>query len=65
MKYTVHMAVDARIDVDVDAGGPDDAYEKARAAFWDVDKTSLDGLEIVDARPVCCEDGAGAIVKEY
>lgn len=62
MKYTVHMAVDGRIDLEVEAENPDAAYDKALAAFGDAD---LSQMEVVEGRPVCCEDGTGAIVKEY
>ena len=62
MKYVVHMAVDTCVDVEVDASDPDDAYEKAQAAYYGVGR---DDLTVIDVRPVCCEDGAGAVVKEY
>ena len=62
MKYIVHMAVDGRIDLEVEAEDPDAAYDEALAAFGDAD---LSLMEVVDGRPVCCEDGTGTIVKEY
>lgn len=62
MKYVVHMAVDGRIDLEVEAGSPEAAYDAAMAAFEDAD---LSRMDLVDGRPVCCEDGTGAIVKEY
>lgn len=62
MKYVVHMAVEGRIDLEVEAKNPDAAHDKALFAFGSVD---LGDLETVDVRPMCCEDGTGAIVKEY
>lgn len=62
MKYVVHMAVDGRIDLEVEAGDPDAAYDEALAAFGDAD---LSRMEVVDGRPVYCEDETGEIVKEY
>lgn len=65
MKYVVHMAVDGRIDLEVEAENPEAAYDEARFAFWDADLTDLNNLEIIDAKPVHCEDETGEIVKEY
>ena len=62
MRYMVHMAVDGRLDLEVEAENPDAAYDEALAAFGDAD---LSRMEVVDGRPVCCEDGTGAIIKEY
>ena len=62
MKYIVHMAVDGRIDLEVEADNPDAAYAEALAAFEDAD---LSLMEVVDGRPVHCEDETGEIVKEY
>jgi hypothetical protein len=61
-KYIVHMAVDGRIDLEVEAENPADAYIKAFGAFGDAD---LSKMEVIDAKPVHCEDETGEIVKEY
>ena len=62
MKYVVHMAVDGRIDLEVEADSPEAAYDKAVSAFEDAD---LSNMEVVDSRPIYCEDESGDIVKEY
>ena len=62
MKYIVHMFVDGRIDLEVEAENPDAAYGEALAAFDDAD---LSKMEVVDAEPIHCEDETGEIVKEY
>lgn len=61
-KYTVSMAVDGRVDVEVEAKTPDEAFEAAKNAFMDVD---LKDMEVVDAHPVNCYDDKGDIVKDY
>jgi hypothetical protein len=62
MKYVVHMAVDGRIDLEVEAENPDAAYDEALAAFGNAD---LSQVEVVAGMPMYCEDGTGTIVKEY
>ena len=62
MKYTVSMAVDCRIDVEVEADTPEDAFNRADAAFATVDLTNM---EIVDRKPVNCSDEDGNLVKDY
>ena len=62
MKYMVRMAVDGRLDLEVEAENPDAAYVEALAAFENAD---LSWMEVVDGRPVHCEDETGEIVKEY
>lgn len=62
MKYIVHMAVDGRIDLEVEAENPGAAYAEALNDFFDAD---LSRMEVVDARPVHCEDEEGRIVEEY
>ena len=62
MKYMVHMAVDGRIDLEVEAENPDAVYIEALAAFENAD---LSRMEVVDGKPVHCEDETGEIVKEY
>ena len=62
-KYIVCMAVDGRIDLEVEADDPDDAYVKAMSAFGGAD---LSRMEVVDGGPVSCKDDeTGKIVKEY
>lgn len=62
-KYVVCMAVDGRIDLEVEADDPDDVYVKAMSAFGGAD---LSHMEVVDGRPVSCKDDeTGKIVKEY
>ena len=61
-KYTVSMAVDGRIDVEVEADTPDEAFDKAVEAFMEVD---LKRMEVVDSHPVNCYDEKGEIVKDY
>ena len=62
MKYTVSMAVDGRLDVNVEAGTPAEAFEKAKEEFMDA---SLSKMEVVDAKPVNCSDENGNIVEDY
>jgi hypothetical protein len=62
MKYTVHMAVDGRIDLEVEAESPEAAYGEVVSAFEVAD---LSRLEVIDAKPVHCENDEGEIVKEY
>ena len=62
MKYTVSMAVDGRIDVEVEADTPEEAFEKADAAFATADLTNI---EIVGRNPVNCSDEDGNLVKDY
>ena len=54
--YTVSMKVDGRIDVEVDAATPEEAFEKAKDAFMDVD---MKDVEYVDSKPVNCTDEIG------
>lgn len=62
-KYVVCMAVDGRIDLEIEADDPDDAYVKAMSAFGSAD---LSRMEVVDGGPVSCKDDeTGKIVKEY
>lgn len=63
MKYIVCMAVDGRIDLEVEAADPDDACVKALSAFSTAD---LSRMETVDGGPVNCKDAeTGEIVREY
>ena len=62
MKYTVSMAVDGRIDIEVEADTPDEAFEKAEEAFSTADLTKM---EIVGRNPVNCSNEDGFLVKDY
>lgn len=63
MKYIVSMAVDCRLDVEVEADSPDEAFESAVVEFMDADLSKAD---IVDARPVNCSDAkTGELIKDY
>ena len=61
-KFTVSMAVDGRIDVEVEADTPEEAFEVAKDAFMDAD---LKNMEVVDAHPVNCSDDKGNLIKDY
>lgn len=65
MKYTVSMAVDGRVDVDVEAENPDEAREKAIEKFQTSDIDFNKAMEIVDTNPVNCSDEDYNIVKDY
>lgn len=63
MKYIVSMAVDSRLDVEVEADSPDEAFEAAKAAFMDADVSKA---EVVDAYPVNCSNAkTGELIKDY
>lgn len=59
MKYTVRMAVDCRVDIEVEANSTEEAFEKAKEEFMDVEIG--DNLEFVDARPVNCTSDEGEL----
>ena len=61
-KYIVHMAVDGRIDLEVEASDPTTAYAKSLSAFEDAD---LSRMEVISYVPIHCEDETGKIVREY
>lgn len=61
MKYTVSIAVDGRIDVEVEADSFEDAKDKAIEAFRDVD---LSKMEVVGGEAVNAEDENGEF-KDY
>lgn len=65
MKYTVSMAVDGRVDVEVEAENPDEAREKAIEKFQTSDIDFNKDMEIVDTNPVNCSDEDYNIVKDY
>lgn len=62
MKYTVSIAVDGRIDIDVDANDKDEAREKALEAFATAD---LSKMEIVGRDAVNCSDADGNLIADY
>lgn len=62
MKYSVSIAVDGRIDIDVEASDPSEAREKALEAFATAD---LAGMTIVGTDAVNCSDADGELVMDY
>lgn len=56
MKYTVSVAIDGRIDVEVEANNFEEAKELAKYAIEDCD---LDTMEFVGCKPVNAEDENG------
>ena len=65
MKYTVSMAVDGRVDIEVEAANPDEARDKAIAKFQTSDIDFNKDMELVDTNPVNCSDEDYNIVKDY
>lgn len=61
-KYIVRMAVDGRIDLEVEASDPATAYAEALSAFGTAD---LSRMEVISCVPIHCEDETGKIVREY
>lgn len=53
-KYTVSLALDCRVDVDVEADSFADAFEKAESTVYDWDK-----VEVVGGKPVNATDKNG------
>ena len=62
MKYTVSIAIDGRLDIEVEAADPIEAREKAEYEFLDAD---ISKMEIVGTNAVNCSDEDGNIVKDY
>lgn len=62
MKYTVSIAVDGRIDIEVDANDAEEARGKALDAFATAD---LSKMEIVGTDAVNCSDENGDIIADY
>ena len=62
MKYTVSIAVDGRIDIEVDANNKDEAREKALDAFANAD---LSKMEVVGTSAVNCSDDDGNLIADY
>lgn len=56
MKYTVSIAVDGRIDIDVEADSFEQAKDKAIDAFRDADITEM---EVVGGQAVNAESETG------
>ena len=61
MKYTVSIAVDGRVDVEVEAESFDEAKSKACVAVCDLD---FGNLECIDWNAVNAEDETG-VFKDY
>lgn len=53
-KYTVSLALDCRVDVDVEADSFAEAFEKAKSTVYDWNE-----VEVVGDKPVCAMDGTG------
>lgn len=62
MKYSVSIAIDGRIDIEVDAENPNEARDKALDEFATAD---LSKMEIVGRDAVNCSDEDGNLVKDY
>lgn len=53
-KYTVSLALDCRVDVEVEADSSDEAFEKAKSRTYDWNK-----VEVVGDKPVNATDENG------
>lgn len=53
-KYTVSLALDCRVDVEVEADSFDEAFEKAKSRTYDWNK-----VEVVGNKPVNATDENG------
>ena len=53
-KYTVSLALDCRVDVEVEADSFDEAFEKAKSRTYDWNK-----VEVVGDKPVNATDESG------
>lgn len=53
-KYTVSLALDCRVDVDVEADSFEEAFEKAESAIYDWNEA-----EVIDSKPVNAMDETG------
>lgn len=58
MKYVVRMAVEGRIEVEVEAGSADEAFDVARDIALDTEPSAI---EVVDLRPVNAVDEKGEL----
>ena len=61
-KYIVSMAVDGRIDVEVEADNPQEAF---KAADYEFMRADLRNMDVVKWKPVHATDEKGDIVAEY
>lgn len=61
-KYIVSMAVDGRIDVEVEAESTKEAFRAAEVAFMDADMKDLD---VIDSKPVNVSDKDGNLLEDY
>lgn len=60
-RYIVSMALDCRVDVEVDADSVEEAFEEAK--ICDVD---MERADIVGSHPVNCSDAeTGELLKDY
>lgn len=57
-KFICSMRVEGRLNIEVEAATPEEAFEKAKSAFVYAD---LSGMEVVDSEPVNCTDEAGKL----
>ena len=62
-KYKVTINVDATVDVVVEAGSPQEAFDKASLA--DARLTSIDDLDVFTSEPVGCEDEEGNYTRYH
>ena len=62
-KYKVTINVDATVDVVVEAGSPQEAFDKASLA--DARLTSIDDLDVFTSEPVGCEDEKGNYTRYH
>ena len=53
MKYTVSIAIDGRVDVDVEADNPEAAKDKALQALMDID---MGNIELIHTSAVNATD---------
>ena len=60
MKYIVSMAIDGRLDVEVDAESVKDAFQKANLFDGDVSK-----MDIVGCHPVKKKKKKGNLLADY
>lgn len=61
-KYIVSMAVDGRIDVEVEAESTKEAFRAAEVAFMDANMKDLD---VIDSKPVNVSDEDGNLLEDY
>lgn len=60
MKYIVSMAIDGRVEVEVNAESVKDAFQKANLFGVDMSK-----MDIVGSHPVNCSDEDGNLLADY